>query len=153
MIRKPLASGGLKEPTMPRLAKLQPFKTCLWIKCAMINFSYFIPCCELTVSEMWAQIFHWATFQIDFGTYNWNVARASMLQEPNSISKCSLFSIYYPFQKYAESERYFFCQFAVQVWCHLSPCLSDHSCSWVVNLLQLVFKQAGSKQNCRKWMS
>ena len=58
---------------------------------------------------------------------------------------------YYPFKKYVESE--FFFLFAVQAWCLLSPCLNDHSYSWVVDLLQLVFNQAGSKQNCRKWMS
>ena len=45
-------------------------------------------------------------------------------------------SSYYPFKKYVESESFFF-QFTVQAWCHLSPCLNDHSYSWVVNLLQL----------------
>ena len=59
---------------------------------------------------------------------------------------------YYPFKKYVESEHFFFL-FAVQAWSHLSPCLNDHSYRWVVNLLQLVFKRAGSKQKCRKWMS
>ena len=58
---------------------------------------------------------------------------------------------YYPFKKYIESD--FFFLFAVQAWCHLSPCLNDHSYSCVVNLLQFVFNQAESKQKCRKWMS
>ena len=37
------------------------------------------------------------------------------------------------------NQKFFFFQFAVQTWCHLSPCLNDHSYSWVVNLLQLVY--------------
>ena len=56
---------------------------------------------------------------------------------------------YYPLKKYVESESFFFSVCCPSVM-SLSPCLNDYSYSWVVNLLQLVFNQAGSKQKCRK---
>ena len=59
---------------------------------------------------------------------------------------------YYPLKKHVESEFFFFSVCCPSVM-SLKPLLKYHSYSWVVNLLQLVFNQAGSKQKWRKWMS
>ena len=111
---------------------------------------------DTTCSRWKGQLTHWIWLKYlnCVVTFFWSYVVLIMLNKRMCCTQKLLCNdrFYYPFKKYVESDGFFF-QFAVQARCHLSPCLNDHSYSWVVNLLQLVFKQAGSKQKCQKWMS
>ena len=118
------------------------------LSCSFLDYGSFFSRRNLSIEQMHYK--HWLVAQAYLGKRrgsNANKSSELTWTRPNQVYA----SRYYPFKMYVESETFFF-QFAVQAWCNLSPCLNDHSYSWVVYLLQLVFEQAGSKQKCRNYM-
>ena len=149
------------------LANLLDSKSKMWFFANIVNCFNFLYDFSINKSEMHcfcysasfifsAQSFKWLLFLLFLMYSRFQICTYACIFSIDIhviliVNQClyegTTVSCYYPFKKYEELEI-FFLQFAVQAWCHLSPCLNDHSYSWVVNLLQ-----AGSKQKCRKWMS